>query len=204
MRIDYARVKNMIADVFAAPGLRSTVKSRAPVEVGGIDAHAMISVPVESLKPVESSGDSQSLAPRKPSIRKASTAPSTNASGPKKGPRPIGTDGSYPIERLAVTKVGVEPEIGFAVMTQTYGPPWHSSLTLNLLIDLLAAKQPVGLIVGIRFPISRISKFAQLRSYSSLYSPNDAMSAHPLKTTQYRRVVCLVSCLGIFAASKAL
>jgi hypothetical protein len=41
-------------------------------------------------------------------------------------------------ERLAVSQVGVEIEIGFAIVAQTHKPPWHSGLALDLLVSRFA------------------------------------------------------------------
>ena len=108
----------------------------------------MVSIAVESLEPVERPGDPPIVGPDEPLEAQRIEGPVYERIGSGEGPAPLRHNGGHPRERLAVSQVGVEIEIGFAIVAQTHKPPWHSGLALDLLVSRFAVKQPVGLIAG--------------------------------------------------------
>jgi hypothetical protein len=89
-------------------------------------------------------------------------------------------------ERLAVSQVGVEIEIGFAIVAQTHKPPWHSGLALDLLASRFAVKQPVGLIAGFLKSIRSDFQVGPVVLVCVLYSANDAILASLQRTQKSR------------------
>src|SRR4029077_7326864 len=135
----------MIGDVLAAFGLGRTVDGRAPIEVRRIHALAVVSISIESLEPVERPGDPPIVGPDEPLEAQRIEGPVYEPIGSGEGPAPFRHNGGHPRERLAVSQVGVEIEIGFAIVTQTHKPPWHPGLTLDLLVSRFAVNNPLAL-----------------------------------------------------------